>query len=96
MSDSLPSHGLQHARIPVHHQFPELAQTNVHPVGITDCIDKLDGEKGHEVGEVVVFKKHKCLRNEEISWTLFSFKIISFETLKEIKIVLKLRNINGN
>ena len=55
MSDSLRSHGLPHARIPVHHQLPELAQTNVHPVGITDWIDKLDSEKGHEVGEVVVF-----------------------------------------
>ena len=63
MSDSLQSHGLQHARIPVYHQLPELAQTNVHPVSITDWIDKLDGEKGHEVGEVVVFKKHECLRN---------------------------------
>ena len=63
MSDSLQSHGLPHARIPVHHQLPELAQTNVHPVGITDWIDKLDSEKGHEVGEVVVFKKHKCLIN---------------------------------
>ena len=34
MSDSLPPHGLQHARLlPVHHQPPELAQTHVHRVG---------------------------------------------------------------
>ena len=26
-------HGLQHARLPVHHQLPELAQTHVHQVG---------------------------------------------------------------
>ena len=26
-------HGLQHARLPVHHQFPELTQTHVHWVG---------------------------------------------------------------
>ena len=30
MSDSLRSHGLQHARLPVHHQIPELTQTHVH------------------------------------------------------------------
>ena len=30
--DSLQSPGLQHARSPVHHQLPELAQTHVHRV----------------------------------------------------------------
>ena len=33
VSDSLQPHGLQHARLPVHHQLSELAQTHVHPVG---------------------------------------------------------------
>ena len=33
MSNSLRPHGLQHARLPVHHQLPELAQTHVHRVG---------------------------------------------------------------
>ena len=33
MSDSLGPHGLQHATLPVHHQFTELAQPNVHWVG---------------------------------------------------------------
>ena len=33
MSDSLQPDGLQHARIPVNHQLPELAQIHVHPVG---------------------------------------------------------------
>ena len=33
VSDSLQSHGLQHARFPVHHQLPELARTHVHQVG---------------------------------------------------------------
>ena len=33
MSDALQSHGLQHSRLPVHHQLPELAQTHVHRVG---------------------------------------------------------------
>ena len=34
MSDSLQPRGLQHTRVfPVHHQFPELAQTHVHQVG---------------------------------------------------------------
>ena len=33
MYDSLWPHGLQHARFPVHHQLPELAQTHVHWVG---------------------------------------------------------------
>ena len=33
MSDSLWPHGLQHVRLPVHHQLPELAQTHVHQVG---------------------------------------------------------------
>ena len=28
--DSLQPHGLQHARLSVHHQLPELAQTHVH------------------------------------------------------------------
>ena len=32
MSDSLRPHGLQHARPPVHHQLPELAQIHVHRV----------------------------------------------------------------
>ena len=32
MSDSLRPHGLQQARLPVHHQLPELAQTHVHQV----------------------------------------------------------------
>ena len=32
MSNSLRPHGLQHARLPVHHQLPELAQTHVHRV----------------------------------------------------------------
>ena len=32
MSDSLRSQGLQHARLPVHHQLPELAQTHIHQV----------------------------------------------------------------
>ena len=30
ISNSLQSHGLQHTRLPVHHQLPELAQTHVH------------------------------------------------------------------
>ena len=30
---TLRPHGLQHARLPVHHQLPELAQTYVHRVG---------------------------------------------------------------
>ena len=30
MSDPLQPHGLQHARLPVHHQLPELTQTHVH------------------------------------------------------------------
>ena len=34
MSDSLQSHGQQHAR-PPYHQLPELAQTHVHRVGDT-------------------------------------------------------------
>ena len=33
MSDSLRPQGLQYARLPVHHQLPELAQTHVHRVG---------------------------------------------------------------
>ena len=33
MSDSLRSHELQHARLPVHHQLPDLAQTHVHWIG---------------------------------------------------------------
>ena len=32
MSNSLRPHGLKHARLPVHHQLPELAQTHVHRV----------------------------------------------------------------
>ena len=32
MSDSLRPHGLQHARLPVHHQLPEIAQTHAHRV----------------------------------------------------------------
>ena len=36
MSDSLQPRGLQHTRVfPVHHQFPELAQTHVHRVSDT-------------------------------------------------------------
>ena len=31
--NSLQPHGLQHVRLPVHHQLPELAQTHVHQVG---------------------------------------------------------------
>ena len=34
-SDSLRPHGLQHARLPVHHQLPELTQTHVHWVSDT-------------------------------------------------------------
>ena len=30
LSDSLRPHGLQHARLPVHHQLPEFTQTHVH------------------------------------------------------------------
>ena len=30
---SLQPHGLQHTRLPVHHQHPEFAQTHVHRVG---------------------------------------------------------------
>ena len=33
MSDSLLPHGLQHTRLPVHYQLPELTQTHVHQVG---------------------------------------------------------------
>ena len=33
VSDSLRPHGLQHTRLPVHHQLPKLAQTHVHQVG---------------------------------------------------------------
>ena len=33
LSNSLQPHGLQHARLPVHHQFLELAQSPVHQVG---------------------------------------------------------------
>ena len=33
VSDSLQSHRLQHAGLPVHHQLPELIQTHVHGVG---------------------------------------------------------------
>ena len=30
VSDSLRPHGLQHVRLPVHHQLPEFTQTHVH------------------------------------------------------------------
>ena len=30
VSNSLQPHGLKHARLPVHHQLPELARTHVH------------------------------------------------------------------
>ena len=30
VSDSLRPHGLQHTRLPIHHQLPKLAQTHVH------------------------------------------------------------------
>ena len=30
VSDSLEPHGLEHARLPVHHKLPELSQTHVH------------------------------------------------------------------
>ena len=30
VSDSLQPHGLQHARLPAHHQLPELTQIHVH------------------------------------------------------------------
>ena len=33
MMDSLRSHGLQRARLPVHHQLPEFTQTHVHLAG---------------------------------------------------------------
>ena len=33
MSDSLQPHGLQHARLPGHHQLPEPTQTHVHSIG---------------------------------------------------------------
>ena len=33
MSNSLRPHGLQYARLPVHHQLPKLAQTHAHWVG---------------------------------------------------------------
>ena len=33
VSDSLQPHESQHARPPVHHQFPEFTQTHVHRVG---------------------------------------------------------------
>ena len=33
MSEYLQPHGLQHARLPVHHQLQELTQTHVHLVG---------------------------------------------------------------
>ena len=32
MSDSLQPHGLQHARLPVHHKLLEFTQTHVHQV----------------------------------------------------------------
>ena len=35
VSDYFQYHGLQHARLPCPSQFPELAQTHVHPVGDT-------------------------------------------------------------
>ena len=37
LSYSLWPHGLQHARLPFHHQLPELAQTHDHWVG--DAVD---------------------------------------------------------
>ena len=36
MSDSFRLHGLQHARLPVHHHLPESTQTHVH--GVSDAI----------------------------------------------------------
>ena len=33
LSDSLRPHGLQHARLPVHHQLPEFTQIHVHWIG---------------------------------------------------------------
>ena len=39
VSDSLRPHGVQHARVPVHHQLLELAQTHVHQVA--DAIQHL-------------------------------------------------------
>ena len=33
LCSTLQPHGLQHVRVPVHHQLPELAQTHVHWVG---------------------------------------------------------------
>ena len=32
MSDSLQLHGLQHSRLPVHHQLPEPTQTHIHRI----------------------------------------------------------------
>ena len=39
VSNSLQPHGLQHTRLPVHHQIPELTQTHVHLV--SDAIQPL-------------------------------------------------------
>ena len=55
---TLWSHGLQHARLPCHHQLPELAQTHVHRVGDAFSLSQYQGlfqwiSSSHQVAKVL-------------------------------------------
>ena len=75
-SDSLQPHGLQHTRLPVHHQLPELAQTHVHQVSDAIQPSHLLSSPSSIFPNIRVFSNEStvCIRWPKY-WS-FSFSII--------------------
>ena len=78
VSNSLPSHGQQHARLPVHHQLPELAQTPVHC--ISDAIQpshplSSPSPPAFNVPSIRVFSNESALHIRLPKYWRFNFRI---------------------
>ena len=78
VSNSLQPHRLQHARLPVHHQLPELAQTHVHC--ISDVIQPSHPLSSpslptFNLSSISVFSNESALHIRWLTYWSFSFSI---------------------
>ena len=74
-SDSLQPHGLQHTRLPVHHQLPEFAQSHVHQVSDAIQPSHLPSSPSSIFPNIRVFSNESVLHIRWLQYWSFSFSI---------------------
>ena len=87
VSNTLQSHGLQHTRLAVHHQLPELTQTHVHQV--SDAIQPSHpllspSLPDFNLSSIRIFSNESVLRIRRPKYWNFSFSISPFNEYSEL------------